>query len=245
MTDIGLVRTSNQDAVYTSDSPVGALPNLYIVADGMGGQQAGEYASGYAVSRFVGILQGQEPLEKPDILQLLTSAAMEVNQELYQESSREGPHKGTGTTLVAGVIQGNILYVVNVGDSRLYRIGSEIQQITLDHSYAEELFRRGQVNRESEAYWSKKNILTRAIGPWKSVEVDRFSVSLVPGDKVLLCSDGLCGMVTDARMAELICHRFFENQEQLLHCGAELIEEAKRNGGSDNITLALIAPDLS
>lgn len=243
-TDIGLVRSSNQDMAFASDTAVGLLPNLYLVADGMGGQLAGEFASCYTVQEFVRQLE-QQAANHADPLQLMANAAMEVNDGLYQESGKEGPHRGTGTTLVAASVTGSVLYAINIGDSRLYRIGRQIEQVTQDHSYAEELVRLGQVERGTEEYFNNKHIITRAIGPWESIRVDTFSLALDPEDVILLCSDGLCGMVSDARILEIIGQFRPFSAQTLPECADALIEEAKKSGGTDNITVVLAVPDFS
>ena len=243
-TDIGLVRFSNQDMVFASDSAVGVLPNLYVVADGMGGELAGDYASCYTVREFVRQLR-QTGRDSDDPAELMVRAAMEVNAGLYEESGKDGPHKGTGTTLVAAVVKDATLYAINIGDSRLYLIGREILQITQDHSFAEELVRLGQVERGTEEYLNNKHIITRAVGPWESLSVDTFRRSLTPEDSILLCSDGLCGMVPDKQI-EAITRRFRPyTSKSLEDCADALIETAKQNGGTDNITLILAAPGLS
>lgn len=243
-TDIGLVRPSNQDMVFASDSSVGALPNLYVVADGMGGELAGEYASCYTVQEFVRLL-GQTEQNTDNPAKAMAHAAMEVNEGLYAESVKDGPHKGTGTTLVAAVVKDSVLYAINIGDSRLYLIGDEIVQLTRDHSYAEELVRLGQVERDSDEYYNNKHIITRAIGPWESINVDTFRKPLAAGVILLLCSDGLSGMVSDEKIRETIGRFRPFTPEQLSACAEALVTEAKSNGGRDNISLILAAPDLS
>ena len=140
LTDTGRVRTANQDYVYASVEPVGSLPNLFVVADGMGGHQAGDYASRYIVENLVTYLQYTE---NSQIVPLLREGILKVNTQLYQESKEKPELSGMGTTLVAAVADENTLYVANVGDSRLYLVRDRIRQVTKDHSYVEELVSLG------------------------------------------------------------------------------------------------------
>ena len=237
--DIGLVRASNQDTYFIADEPVGALPNLYFVADGMGGQAAGEYASAYTAEYFVRSLKQMDGkvTNHPELM--MKHAAMEVNDELHVESSKEGAHKGTGTTLVAASVRESTVYGINIGDSRLYRIGDEIRQISQDHSYVEEMVRNGEMERGSEEYLNARHYITRAIGPWESIRVDTFVEHLKVGEGILLCSDGLTGAVPDERILEIFQQLRQENR--LRECPERLIEEAKRCGSTDNITVVIAA----
>ena len=147
LTDTGRVRTANQDYVYASVEPVGSLPNLFVVADGMGGHQAGDYASRYIVENLVTYLQYTE---NSQIVPLLREGILKVNTQLYQESKEKPELSGMGTTLVAAVADENTLYVANVGDSRLYLVRDRIRQVTRDHSYVEELVSLGRLERGSK-----------------------------------------------------------------------------------------------
>lgn len=197
LTDTGRVRTANQDYVYASVEPVGSLPNLFVVADGMGGHQAGDYASRYIVENLVSYLQYTE---NSQIVPLLREAILKVNTMLYHEAKEKPEFSGMGTTLVAAVADENTLYVANVGDSRLYLVRDRIRQVTRDHSYVEELVSLGRLERGSKDYKDKKNIITRAVGTEDKLLVDFFEVGLEPGDYILMCSDGLSNMLEDAEM---------------------------------------------
>lgn len=236
MTDIGRVRTANQDYVYASAESVGNLPNLFLVADGMGGHKAGDYASRYISEHLVEHITQAEDSE---IIPLLRGGIEKVNQMLYQESRDKAELNGMGTTLVAAVIEDTTMYVANVGDSRLYLIRNQLKQITKDHSYVEELVSLGQMERGSRDYREKKNIITRAVGTEEKLEIDFFEVSLEPGDYVLMCSDGLSNMLEDAEMEEIIC-----SELELGEKAEKLITVANDNGGKDNIAVVLINPEI-
>ena len=236
LTDTGRVRTANQDYVYASVEPVGSLPNLFVVADGMGGHQAGDYASRYIVENLVTYLQYTE---NSQIVPLLREGILKVNTQLYQESKEKPELSGMGTTLVAAVADENTLYVANVGDSRLYLVRDRIRQVTKDHSYVEELVSLGRLERGSKDYKDKKNILTRAVGTEDKLLVDFFEVGLEPGDYILMCSDGLSNMLEDAEMEEII-----GSDLELQEKAEKLITVANDNGGKDNIAVVLVDPQI-
>ena len=235
LTDVGRVRAMNQDYIYASPEPVGTLPNLFLVADGMGGHRAGDYASRYMVENLVIYLNKHRGT---GVVGQLKNAIDQVNRGLYKESLSQEEFYGMGCTLVAGVVEDNILYVANVGDSRLYLIhGSLIHQVTRDHSYVEEMVAIGQMRRGSEDYNRRKNIITRALGIGREVEPDFFEVDLEGGDYILLCSDGLSNMLEDQSMYEIIT-----GEGSLKEKAALLIETANRQGGVDNIAVVLVNP---
>lgn len=234
LTDIGRKRQLNQDYIYLTENPVGNLPNLFIVADGMGGHKAGDYASDLAVETVV--KEAGASLEKSPS-RILGHAITIANRILRQRASENFALSGMGTTLVAATCIGRFLEVANVGDSRLYVIGDEIVQITEDHSLVEEMVRMGGIGREEARNHPDKNIITRAIGARDDVEVDFFNLELQTGDMVLLCSDGLTNMVDD----ETIC-RILKNGSSLRDRVEELVETANLNGGRDNISVIVIEP---
>lgn len=237
LTDIGMQRAVNQDAVFCSQQPVGCLPNLFVVADGMGGHKAGDFASAYAARRMGEIIsQAAGPLTaRPDLL--LRDAVYQVNEGLYHESAKCEEKQGMGTTVVACTVSEGLLTVVNVGDSRLYVYGEKLLQVTRDHSLVEEMVAQGALRKDSPDYLMNKNIITRAVGIYPNVEVDIFKLPLEKGQGVLLCSDGLTNMVKDSRIFEIL-------KEEGDVCGAarKLIAQANRNGGRDNIAVICIDP---
>ncbi|MCM1267705.1 MAG: Stp1/IreP family PP2C-type Ser/Thr phosphatase [Bacteroidales bacterium] len=232
LTDIGRKRQLNQDFIYCSEEPVGNLPNLFLVADGMGGHNAGDYASILAVETVVeeiGISFEKNPAK------ILERAITRANTVLRQRASENYALSGMGTTLVAATCMGRYLEVANVGDSRLYVVGDEITQITMDHSLVEEMVRMGGIGREEARNHPDKNIITRAVGARDDVEVDFFDLELQTGDMVLLCSDGLTNMVDDEAI-----RRILKNGGSLKDRVEELVETANRNGGKDNISVIVI-----
>ena len=161
LTDIGRRRQLNQDYIYCSETPVGNLPNLFIVADGMGGHKAGDYASDLAVETVVEEV-GASFEKNPQ--KILDHAISKANGILRKRASEDYALNGMGTTLVAAACIGRFLEVANVGDSRLYVIGEEIVQVTEDHSLVEEMVRMGGIDREEARNHPDKNIITRAVG---------------------------------------------------------------------------------
>ena len=235
MTHIGRRRDMNQDYMYTSTTPVGSLPNLFVVADGMGGHNAGEYASRFTVDKMVEVIsqnRQQEPVAA------MKEALTEANSQLLEEAGADPSKSGMGTTVVAATVIGDLLHVANIGDSRLYVIDHEaIRQITRDHSLVEEMVRLGEMDKAAAKVHPDKNIITRAIGVTRELAVDFFEVDLRPGDMILLCSDGLTNMVEDEEIKEIVLE-----QKNIVEKAEKLINTANENGGKDNITVVLIEP---
>lgn len=234
LTDIGMRREMNQDYFYSSEEPVGSLPNLFVVADGMGGHNAGEFASRYAVETMVNTAKNTE---KTDTIGILTECVSNANASLWAYAGAHDEMRGMGTTLVAAVLDGRRLVTVNVGDSRLYVIGDGIRQITEDHSLVQEMVRMGEMDRESARTHPDRNIITRAVGADRNVQTDVFETVLEPGDRILLCSDGLTNMVEDQRILQVM-----NGEGDLTSKTESLVELANRNGGKDNITVITIEP---
>ena len=236
LTDVGLKRKMNQDFVYASDEPVGHLPNLFVVADGMGGHNAGDYASRCAVETMVawlGSMQETRPVA------LLSGAITEANRAVASKAASDRSMEGMGTTMVAGTVMDDCLYVANVGDSRLYLLDEGICQITRDHSLVEEMVRAGQLRREDARTHPEKNVITRAVGVQENLRIDFFDVSLNPGDIILLCSDGLTNMVEDEEILRIV-----HEEASLEKAARRLVDTANKNGGSDNISVVLAEPEI-
>ncbi|MCM1086877.1 MAG: Stp1/IreP family PP2C-type Ser/Thr phosphatase [Blautia sp.] len=234
ITDIGRRRKLNQDYIYLSETPVGRLPNLFIVADGMGGHNAGDFASRYAVERIIEEITGS--LEE-DPAALLREAVQKANVDTRQKANEDIALMGMGTTVVIATCIGNCLKVANVGDSRLYLVNENIEQITVDHSLVEEMVRMGGIDREAARNHPDKNIITRAIGARDTVDVDLFSVECKSGDIVLLCSDGLTNMMEDKTIRHIL-----KQEGSLKEKAEELVRMANDNGGKDNISVIIIEP---
>ena len=234
-TDVGQKRKMNQDYVFASSDPIGNLPNLFVVADGMGGHNAGDYASSHAVSVVVEEIRQDRDFNP---VKVIRHAIESANREIIEQAQKDEKLKGMGTTMVVSTIVGQYAYVANVGDSRLYVANRELQQITRDHSLVQEMVRMGELNAEEARNHPDKNIITRALGAERTVDVDFFDLKLEPGNVVLMCSDGLSNMVEDDRIGEIISDTDRDLQER----GQALISEANRNGGKDNIAIVLIEP---
>ena len=234
LTDKGRKRELNEDYVYAFEKPVGNLPNLFIVADGMGGHKAGDYASEFTVKTIVE--EVERSFEKnPSII--FQKAIAVANRKLREIASEDLSKKGMGTTVVAATCMGRYLQVANVGDSRLYVVNDTITQITTDHSYVEEMIRRGSLEREKARSNPNKNIITRAVGAKNDIQVDIYVVELKPGDLLLMCSDGLSNMLEDEEMRMII-----KRQRDIVEMAEELVKAANENGGKDNISVILIDP---
>ena len=232
MKDTGRCRSMNQDYIFVSEKPMGNLPNLFLVADGMGGHKAGDLASEYTVSR---VCEAVTKSMQKIPFQILKGAFQYANQKLIEKAGESPAYAGMGTTLVAVTVQDDTAYVANVGDSRLYKIGGTIEQITEDHSLVEEMVRMGEISKEEARNHPEKNIITRAIGVTETVEPDYFDTKLEKGECLLLCSDGLSNMIEDAQIREIL-----ERRTDLRSGAEELVKTANENGGRDNISVVLV-----
>ncbi|MDF2609720.1 MAG: protein serine/threonine phosphatase [Lachnospiraceae bacterium] len=234
ITDIGKMRKMNQDYVFCEIDAVGNLPNLFIVADGMGGHNAGDYASKFSVEAFSKMIRESEQITP---IRMISEAMQRTNDLLLEEAKVNTNLEGMGTTFVVATIIDRILYVANLGDSRLYVIGKEIKQITEDHSLVEEMVKTGEIEREDMRFHPNKNIITKALGANKTVTPDYFEVNLEQDDVVLICSDGLTNMVDDNEIMKIVKEYPKELQTAAIH----LVEKANENGGSDNISIVLVS----
>lgn len=234
LTDTGRKRELNEDYVFASEKPVGNLPNLFIVADGMGGHNAGDYASDFTVKTLVEEIEMSFEKNPSIIFQKAIGVA---NQKLREIAAADLSKRGMGTTVVAATCMGKYLQVANVGDSRLYVVNDTIKQITTDHSYVEEMIRRGSIQRENARSNPNKNIITRAVGAKNDIQADIYVVELKPGDLLLMCSDGLSNMLEDEEMRMII-----KRQRDIIEMAEELVKAANENGGKDNISVILVDP---
>ncbi len=234
VTDKGKTREVNQDYIFSSDEPVGMLPNLYIVADGMGGYNAGDYASRCCVEEMIAQI---EKREQPTVISTLTAALHAANETIARQAAENPELSGMGTTLVAATVLPDKVYAMNVGDSRVYLIGKEIKQVTVDHSYVEEMIRKGELLRKDARIHPKKNVITRAVGVEPAVEADFYEV-LPEADTrfLLLCSDGLTNMVED----EEIRHILIKHADKPESAIEALVKRANEYGGKDNISVIVV-----
>lgn len=234
MTDIGRKREINQDYVFATDETIGNLPNLLVVADGMGGHRAGDFASRFIVEVLAEEVQNSKETH-PE--QILGNAIQTANERLMEEAAKDSRLEGMGTTLVAATILDHVLYFANVGDSRLYLINKEIRQLSKDHSMVEEMVRLGGLTEEEAKHHPDKNIITRAMGVKDKVEPDFFEYRLKGGDTILMCSDGLTNMVDDDEIFQIV-----KSARDIVEAVETLIQRANENGGSDNIGIVLAQP---
>jgi protein phosphatase len=222
-TDTGRQRRENEDSAL-AQAPV------FVVADGMGGAQAGEVASRIAVEAFAQELPSSGTPE-----QRLVSRVQEANKRIFDVSRAERERAGMGTTLTAAYLADSNLTIAHVGDSRayLFRDGA-LKRLTQDHSLVDELVRRGKLTEEQAAEHPQRSIITRALGPEPEVEVDTWTYPVRAGDVLLLCSDGLTSMVSEERVAEILA-----STDNVKTAAQALIDEANAAGGRDNITVVL------
>lgn len=231
VTDVGLVRKNNEDAVWSD-----IKKQLFIVADGMGGYVAGEVASVLAIEsvcQVVALEQNDPPAE------VLRQAFYQANDRIYQQARQHPEYSGMGTTLTALWIVDGKAYISHVGDSRVYLIrDGKITSLTADHSLVGELVREGGLTEEQAMAHPQKNVLTRAVGCNSLVEVDIADMEIMSGDYFLLCTDGLSNMISSEEMMEITTR-----QKDLKRAVHELLQLALERGGSDNITAILVYID--
>ncbi len=240
-TDVGITRDHNEDNLFLPQDT-----RLAIVADGMGGHASGEVASQIAVDTVVDYFQktaNAQTLTWPykvdrdnsaDINRMATSIML-ANLEIYERAQRDKACKGMGTTAVAIYFLDDTAVIGHVGDSRVYRWrDGDLVQLTEDHSLINDYIKMKRVTAEEAENWPHKNVIVRALGMKETVQVDIITETPKVGDCYLLCSDGLCGMLTDEQMAHLI-----RNEPDLDEAVEKLIAGANQEGGIDNITVVL------
>ena len=234
MIDVGRKREVNQDYIFVSNEPLGNLPNLLIVADGMGGHRAGDFASRYAVETLKENLANSTE-DGPEAM--IRKAIQSANQKLIEAARQDARLEGMGTTLVVATVIEHTLYFANVGDSRLYLLHDTIKQLSKDHSFVQEMVRLGGIDAEEAKHHPDKNIITRAVGAREKVEVDFFEYRLKKGDIILMCTDGLSNMVEDEEMLAIV-----KSSRDIVEAVERLVERANDNGGNDNIGVILAEP---
>lgn len=233
-TDRGRKRSSNEDAFGYS-----VEDGVFVVCDGMGGAAAGEIASSIAVDEFLHLLSGREQNGHLSMPEAARGAILAANEAIFSRAQRNQRLSGMGTTLVALAVQDNHAWVLNVGDSRCYRMrNNRLEQLTLDHSLVEEQVRLGRMTRTQAHRSPFKNVITRALGTQQCVTPDVFGLESEPGDLFLLCTDGLTRELSDAEIEALL----FSGRSLEERC-CRLVEAAKKAGGHDNITCLLVRAD--
>jgi len=225
--DIGRKRTTNQDS-FLVDNEI----KLFAVADGMGGHSGGEVASALAIKTLEKFFEENKKRKEP-AAQLLRHCVELCNKTIYDNSQANPKLLGMGTTLTACVLDGKWLHIAQVGDSRCYIFRDpELFQITEDHSQVYEMLKAGLIN-EASMHTFHKNVITRSVGYEESVQVDICSRLILPGDRYLICSDGLTGMVSNEQIAQIL-HNF-----DLEQACQNLVDLANSQGGEDNISVIL------
>jgi len=231
-TDIGKKRALNEDSLYVNEkNPVWA-----IVADGMGGHLAGEVASKMAVDIVSEYIKDNfcADMDYVEAGEVLRRAFVVANSKIYEYSVKYSKFMFMGTTSTAAMIHAGKLITAHVGDSRVYSIGSGIRKITKDHSYVQELVNRGIITEAEAKVHSRRNEITRAMGTEDSVKVD-VSINPYKGERILICSDGLTGMVDEEDIEIII-----KSENNLQTAADMLIDSANENGGKDNITAVIL-----
>ena len=236
ITDKGRVRPTNQD-IYRLEVRPEKESAFVLVCDGMGGANAGNVASRFAADSFLADAAGALDSAPDEIVRHKTMlhALEKANDTVFGLAGRQPEFRGMGTTLVGAFVQGREASILNVGDSRAYLFdGETLRQVSEDHSYVEEMRRLGRISAEDARTHPQKNLITRAVGVDATVDGDLFEVELRDTDILLLCSDGLTGMVEDEKIAEVLA-----KAGTLEDKGRELLTLALEGGGRDNITVAL------
>ena len=236
ITDKGRVRPTNQD-IYRLEVRPEKESAFVLVCDGMGGANAGNVASRFAADSFLADAAGALDSAPDEIMRHKTMlhALEKANDTVFSLAGRQPEFRGMGTTLVGAFVQGREASILNVGDSRAYLFdGETLRQVSEDHSYVEEMRRLGRISAEDARTHPQKNLITRAVGVDATVDGDLFEVELRDTDILLLCSDGLTGMVEDEKIAEVLA-----KAGTLEDKGRELLTLALEGGGRDNITVAL------
>lgn len=239
-TDIGRVRTINEDRVLVQDNLNGFT--LAVVADGMGGHNAGEVASLLAVETIRKELQSvHQGVSLDDCMMEIKTAVFQANNTIFTTASIQKHYHGMGTTVVAVLVSDEWFIVAHIGDSRAYKWSGEgISQITEDHSLVNELLKSGQITKDEARRHPRRNILTRALGTEHNTDVEIRHMPWKPGDMLLLCSDGLSGFVDSDQMNEIL-----RTDHDVEWKANRLVDMALETGGDDNITVILLANNRS
>ena len=232
-TDMGRVRENNEDKFefLEPDEPavLATRGRFYAVADGMGGHQAGQIASELALKT---VFRAYYAERAPDVGESLKRAVAEANRYLLDVARMIPERSGMGTTLTGAVVREDELFVVQIGDSRCYLLRDRrMEQVTEDHSWVQEQVSRGAMTLEEAETSPFRNVITRSLGAAPEVEPDLFAIKLEPGDRVLLCSDGLTGMVDDGELFEIM------GEGSASVAAWNLVDRAVENGGKDNVTV--------
>lgn len=228
--DVGKVRKINEDSIFYTTNKIGVLDNLFILCDGMGGENAGDYASCMAIEYLKNFIEENIG----EIAHLFSLAIEKTNIKLLEESKQDIGKKGMGTTLVLATIKDNILYFANIGDSRLYIIDENILQVSKDHTLSEDLVSKNLIEKYSKEYEENKHTLTRALGAMENIKADFFEINIEKNMNILICSDGLSNMLDSEDIKNIVEN---SNKEEV---AKKLIDSANLRGGRDNISTIFI-----
>lgn len=229
-TNVGNYRKNNEDSYYVNESK-----NLYVLADGMGGHLAGERASKMATEIIGEDFAGEREVTSiDDAIEILSSSIRDANKKIYESSQENEDYRGMGTTLSSGLILDDVLIYSNIGDSRIYRINEEMEQITQDDSFVNYLIEIGEITEEEAKNHPKKNVLTKAMGTTSDIEIIVNTLNIKDKDVFLFCSDGLTNMVPDEEIFKIVKENSPEEARDML------LDLALKNGGMDNITFILV-----
>jgi len=232
-TDIGKIREKNEDCFYAED-------DLFIVADGMGGHKAGEIASKLSVTTFVRSfkesINRQPKIQARSIKKNIIRSIKLANDEVFKKSLKDSEYSGMGTTFTACFLYGDNIHIAHIGDSRVYLCRDKnIDLLTSDHTFVGELYRRGEITYEDTFSHPRRNFLTNVLGVSDEVSPDYFTLKILPGDSLIICSDGLNSMLRDEIILK-ISEKYPEPENTV----KKLIENALKNGGNDNITVIAV-----
>ncbi len=232
-TDIGKMREKNEDCFYAGD-------NLFIVADGMGGHQAGEVASRLAVDTFVRSfnesINKSSKIQKRFIKNNIIRSVRLANEEVFKKSLKDSEYSGMGTTFTACFLSGGNIHIAHIGDSRAYLCrDNNIDLLTSDHTFVGELYRRGEITYEETFDHPQRNYLTNVLGISDEISPDYLAIKTLPGDSLIICSDGLNSTIKDEIILKLS-----EKYPEPENTAKKLIENALKNGGNDNITVIAV-----
>lgn len=233
--DLGRVRSQNEDSIYISENPNTEF-EYFIVADGMGGHNAGEIASQSAIKYFNEYIENNCVInDGSDVLDAFVDALGYSNSKIFEMSENDPSYSGMGTTFTAAAICGGKVYCVHIGDSRLYVYDRNgLRQITRDHSFVMEMVRMGKITAEEARVHPKRNMITKAVGIEKNMPADTMIIPIEEDSIILVCSDGLPSMVTDKEIERILKKKTGLDKKADL-----LVELANKNGGYDNISVIL------
>ena len=239
LSDIGKKRTENQDKIYVANE--NDEIKLFILADGMGGANAGSVASSTAVDftkNYILKNISNIHLDRESIENLIKEAMYEANNFVFDKSNEKNDYSGMGTTLITTLLYRNKVYIGHIGDSRVYRIRKNIiRQLTKDQSYVQALVDSGSITKEEAQKHPQKNVLLKVLGCEKNVEPDIITKGFLKEDILLICTDGLTNMIDNKEIYDMI----MKNQNDMKVATENLIKEANSRGGYDNISVVLIS----